>query len=379
MEMSNGNYFISQSEGIRFPLLLVEWIFSFICFEIALIFLIRYIKQRQEKQQKELVNLQELGYASLFMGFSIMWFFFIIGDYYSSVEVVSPFLIWSIGSMRYLFLNCGYLSLMVGAFLFILLMEKYKVYLVRKYFFSACFLTLIVIFIIFFFIDIQFTQDLTFAFWPLFFLFFLIYIVDFVRKVQTRQSLVRGLLKFLPGFLLLAIGFMFTTDFMIDALGLEFRLVGSILQILAIFSISFFFITLPPFAEFDWRNKIEHLFIIDKAGICLYNKTFDETSEIMDENLISGAISSINLMLKELTADEGVSVIKKKGKAIIIFPSKFIAGVMFCKEDLNFIKLLLKDLIDKFELIYHHILLDWDGDVTIFKPTEKIVNEIFLK
>ena len=78
----------------------MEWIFVITGFEISLMFLLRFFKQ-----EKTLRNLQDLGYFSLFAGFSLMWLFFIIGDYYASTKAVTPFLIWNIGSERALFLN----------------------------------------------------------------------------------------------------------------------------------------------------------------------------------------------------------------------------------------------------------------------------------
>jgi hypothetical protein len=101
----------------------------------------------------------------------------------------------------------------------------------------------------------------------------------------------------------------------------------------------------------------------------------------MNEQLISAALSSINIVLKEMTKSEensgSISVIKKKGENVIIYQGKFISGVLYTTEELNFPKIVLKLFVEKFEMLYQNILLDWKGDLDIFKPTEKIVNEIF--
>ena len=57
---------------LRGPLLVIDWIFVLISFELGLIFLIKYKLQREE-----IKNLQELGYASLFLGISLMILFYI--------------------------------------------------------------------------------------------------------------------------------------------------------------------------------------------------------------------------------------------------------------------------------------------------------------
>ncbi len=140
---------------LRFPLLLIEGILTLMLFEFSLMHILRY---RNQKIRKDIKDLQELGYFALFFGFSIMWFLFIISDYYfSSTESFSPFLIWAKGNGFLVIRNCGYFSLMIGAFVCVFYLEKYKIYLVRKFFFSIGFLILLSCFTIMFFIDINLT------------------------------------------------------------------------------------------------------------------------------------------------------------------------------------------------------------------------------
>jgi hypothetical protein len=308
-----------------------------------------------------------------------MWICFIISDYYfSSTEIISPFLIWNEGSGFVLIRNIGYYSLMIGAFLCVFCLEKYKVYLWKKYLFSMGFLILISVFTIALFYDIYITQTFSYFFWPYFIFFFLIYLTDFVKKVRSREKLIYAVLKSFGGFGIFAVGFLFEIDGVLDTLGLEFRLIGAILQLIGMGIISYFFLSMPAFSEFDWQDKIEQIFLMDSAGICLYHKAFEERSELTDENLVAGAIASINIMLKELTESKegGVSVIKKQDKTIIILPSQMVAGIIFSKEDLNYTKIVLKNFVEKFETIYHDILTDWDGDLSIFKHTDNILTEI---
>jgi len=358
------------SGDIRWPLIFFEWFFTLICFELGLIFLLRY-----KKAEKGLRNEQELGYASLMFGFSVMWIFFLISDYYVSDEIISPFLIWSEGSIRAVFLNFGYFALMLGAFLCIYFMEKYQIYIVRRFFFTYLFSILLIIFIIVFFFSISNTQNLTFIFWPLFILFFLLYFREFRRKAKIQEYSLLYSLVFFSWFACLAIGFFLTTDFSMNNLGSEYRLLGAGLQLFAILSLSLFLMKLPPFSEFDWQEKIENVYLIDLGGICIYNQS---DSESIDKHLVSGAISSINIMLQELTNRKGISVIKKKGKTVIVYPSKYSTGVLFCSEDLNTPKIVLKDFVLKFETIYSHVLQNWDGDIEIFNPVEKMANKFFL-
>jgi len=359
---------------LRMPLLIIEYTFMIICFELGIIYLIKYRKQKEEMKP-----LQIIGYASLFFSYSLMTLFFIIADYYTSDVIETPFIIWRQGSVRAIFLNLGYFSLIIGVFLFIFVMENYKIYAFKKYFFTKCFLILIIIFSIFFFIDIQLTQNLALMFWPLFFLFLVIYIVDYVKIAKTNEKVILKELKILSIFLLLGFGFFLTTDASIGILGLGSRLIGSIIQLIAVVLLFFLFLSLP-LSELDWQGKIEEIWVLIKGGICLYHKNFKKKIEFVEEDLISGAIASVGMMLNELSTSKGkLSIIKKKGKAVYVFTSDYITAVLICKEELNIINFLLKKFVQKFEAIYYKVLIDFDGDKTIFTPVDSIVKEIFMK
>jgi hypothetical protein len=358
--------------SLRLSLLIMEWIFIITSFEISFIFLYRYFQQ-----EKTLRNSQDLGFFSLFFGFSLMWFFFIIGDYYSSQKMTSPFLFWRQGSERALFLNIGYFTMIAAGFFLLYFIERYNIILFRRYLYTYIFSVCAILFLIVFFIDIRLTQPITYMFWTGFLSFFLIYLVRFIKKLKRKGLLLFGGMSFM------LIGFLLTTDALIEVFGLEGRMIGAILQLISVVILSYFFMSLPPFSEFDWQEKIEALYIVNSSGICLLYKIFSNKKELMNEQLISAAILSINAMLKEITKTgesiKGISVIKKKTENVIIYQGSFVSGVLYTSEELNFPKLLLKEFVEKFEKLYQNILLNWNGDTNIFNPTEKIIHEIFLR
>jgi hypothetical protein len=205
----------------------------------------------------------------------------------------------------------------------------------------------------------------------------MVYLIKFLRKLKTK-----GIFLFV-GLAFMLIGFLLTTDALIEIYGLEGRMIGAIFQLISVVILSYFFLNLPPFNEFEWQDKIEALYLVDSAGICLYYKIFSEKKELMDEHLISAAIASINIMLQGLIDSGGeskeISVIKKKGENVIIYPGSIVSGVLYTSEELNFAKIVLKEFVDKFETLYRNILKDWSGDTNIFNPTEIIANDLFSK
>jgi len=360
------------SGDMRFPLLIMEWISVIVGFEISLFFLVRY-----KKQERTLKNLQDLGYFATFSGFSLMYLFYILGDYYSSDSIISPFLIWNYGSERIFFLNLGYFTALIMCFILIFCIEKYNVFLYKKYFYSIIISIFTLLFSIIFFIDIRLTQPLTYGFWYIFLIFFINFLIKFIKKIKYK-----GIFLFIA-IALWASGYSLTTDVYINMFGFESRMIGDILQLISLLMLSYFFFTLTDFSEFGWKEKTEALFLINKAGICLYHKIFKEKKELISENLISAAISIVNEMLKELIGagnDKGVLIIKKPNQIVMIYSGETLSGVLYMTEDLKFPKVILKEFVDKFELLFKNIIQDQTIKFPrdkLFKYTETITKDLF--
>jgi hypothetical protein len=361
-------------DALRFPLLLLEWVFAFISLELGLFVILTY-----RRQQKQLKTFQELGYTALFFGIALMWFFFIVGDYFSSDIGSSPFLIWSEGSMRDLFINCGYYSFMIGGLVFSYLMEKYKIILFKKYLFTYILLIYNITSLIIILFNLEIIQILFIVYWFFFITFFTIYFIRFYIMVFKRERILVKLIKSVPIFLLLSIGFLFSLEYLYTLYGLTFRLAGSIFQIIIGGGIFASFRNLPPLSEFDWQVRLQELYVMTKSGICIYNKSFQEKTEVFDEHIISGAFVSINVLLNELApaTTQGSSIINKKGKTVNLYAGTFLTGVIISTEELPPINFYLQEFILKLEQIYSSVLSDWKGEIEIFAPIAHIAKGYF--
>jgi len=186
------------------------------------------------------------------------------------------------------------------------------------------------------------------------------------------------MLTFLP-FLLLLIGIFLTSDYSINLVQILFRLIGSLFQLVGVIFFAFFFLRFPTFSEFEWKDKIEEVFLINTNGACIFYKSYIQKIDLLSEHLITSAITSVNVMLKEILkpGSREVSVIKKKGKLIYIFPSDLITGVIFSKKESKVIDLYMNRLILKVEQVYKNVLTNWDGDLNIFIPIRDIYEKIF--
>jgi len=308
-----------------------------------------------------------------------MNFFFLIADYYPIGILISPFLIWPSGSFRFLFLNIGFLSINLGFLLFTYFMEKNKKFLFNKYFFTCCFSLQTLILGFYFLFDIFSIYYLSFFSLPLFILFLLIYIKDFDKQVKKEKIYPKKGLEMGFSILLILSGYILSQEIIVSILGFITRLVGNSVQLIGIGLLFFIFRNLVPFFEFDWRDKIENIYILDKGGINLYTKSYTEEIKSIDEHYISGAFTSVNIMLNELmnAKNNKISIIEKKNKVITIYSSEFIIGVLVSTEELEYFKHNLRKLVLKIEILYKNLLINWKGDRNEFSSLKEIINEIF--
>lgn len=349
---------------LRYPLLSTEWIIMIIAFELGIFFLIKY------KRQIELLKKsQEFGYFLLFFCYGLMRLSRIISDFYS------------IDLLHIIFVNLKDLSMIVGALLFIFSLEKYRKYFLKKYFFSLSFLILAIIFFFVKTYNSNFLILFYFIIWIYFFIFLLFHLIDLINKMRYIENVTSEILKMLPSIIFLLIGNAFALDFFTNYLGLELRLLGNFLQIISLCLFFNFFYTHPFIFEFNWKQVVEDIYIMNKNGASLFHKSFTPKSTILDDSLVTGAMSSISIILKEVTRskEKGISIIKKKGMIIYIYSSKYIIGVLITKDEIKYIKFFLKKFIKRIEMIFTNVLEDWNGDLHIFSPIEFIIEEMFPK
>ncbi len=348
---------------LRFILMIFEWIFSIISLEFGILFMFKH-----QKEQHKFKYSQDIGYILLFFALSLSQILSVLGSYFTHDNLV-------INIHRFI----SNIFLFTGFLLFILVKEKQRVVLLKQYFFTLSLVILLILYIIFYFVDNVLIIIDSIIFLSLIYLFFIFFFIEFNKKTKLEGNIIKNLmLTFLP-FLLLLIGIFLTSDYSIDLVQIPFRLIGSILQLIGVIFFALFFLKFPAFSEFEWQDKIEEVFLINANGACIFYKSYVQKIDLLSEHLITSAISSVNIMLKEILnpGSREVTVIKKKGKIIHIFPSDLITGVIFSKKESKVIDLYMNRLILKVEQVYKNVLNKWDGDLNIFNPISDIYKEIF--
>lgn len=344
--------------------LTIDWILLFFFVQWALIF---WVKLYNEK--RKLISPQERAFIGLFFGNAFMWLFSIIGDYFASTT-----------NLRFLHMAIGYLAFMIGGLYFILSIERDTIFF-KKYLFTTIFSILISVYGILFLSAIEYITIIRYFYWPLFFVVFTMYIRNLGKKSPT-QKIYKNFrfqrYKFYIGFIFLAAGYAFTTEDLLVALGTEYRLLADLFLLIGLIFISLFFISMPSMVEYEWQQKIDGIYLSLKSGLCIYNKDLTSSEDTIDWAIASSSLAVAKIWLKELTETDEVYTIEKKGKTVIIFPGKFIIGVLICREKLKSLQNLLTFFVERIEGIYYHIFENFTGDLSVFEPIDGIVKEFFL-
>ena len=359
-----GQDFFPLTGTLREPLLIIEWVMVFLFAELAFL-----LYMRKKNKKTKLSNYIENASILFLLAYSSMGIFYIFGDYYMETHL-----------SRLVVFNIGYLLRMILGLVFAYQIEKHQI-IIGKYLFSKILSIFTLISVVLFITAIELTQNASLVlFWiPLISIFF-IYMINLLKKTNENQEIRHYKAKIyisILGAILLGFGFVATSDPVVSLFGLILRLVGDIIQIIGIIVLSIFFINLPSLSEQNWKDKIDKLFLMRASGICVYYKFFKDPTNTRQDQIMSGAINTIKMMLKEISQDDGEMVIEKEGKVLITYQGKYITGVIVADQNLSSLNFLLKRFIEKVEFLYSNIVRDWDGAMEIFLPIENITKEIF--
>ncbi|MEX2757069.1 MAG: hypothetical protein Q6365_016960 [Candidatus Sigynarchaeota archaeon] len=197
------------------------------------------------------------------------------------------------------------------------------------------------------------------------------------KKSTLEPGSTRATVRTYASFLAFGLGHGLTSGVVSYMFDPAFRLVGDAIILCSVPGMSLFIARMPPFIEIDWYDKLESLFIMHPSGVCIYNHYFHKPAIDLHENLITSVITSIRMLLENITNQRGTSVIKKDQNTIIIYPGKYIFCVLICKEDLEAGRFLVKKMTDRIESVFSPVLDQWDGEMAVFEPIDSMRAEIF--
>ncbi|MBD3188470.1 hypothetical protein GF325_16690, partial [Candidatus Bathyarchaeota archaeon] len=355
------------SGGLRLFLLTIDWLSLVLLSELAIVLLVRYWRQGKSKK-----STHDLGFFFLFTGSFLMWLALLGGDYYSGIGWNITWYTGIMISMRVLVNSIGYYTFSIAVLLHVLFIEMDRKYAVRKYFFTMLYSILIISCTIVFFTKIEISWVILVLSIGFMIFFHGIYSMKISKALEDH-----GFLRMVMPFLLLVSSFLTTRDFFFNITGEPGRLIVSSIMLGSIIGCYVFFLKLPPIPEIDWMESVQAVYLLDKAGMCLFEKNYRTATTGYSSHLITSAMSSVNTVIRELTGGDvgtndriGISVIRKENKTITSYIGKLVDGVVVSSGDFKGIKNALQDLVIKVESMFANVLPTWDGDSKIFSPVE---------
>ncbi|HMF34510.1 MAG TPA: hypothetical protein VKK79_24015 [Candidatus Lokiarchaeia archaeon] len=358
--------------NLSLPLLVVEWICAILRGEMGIIFVVKYFKNREKR------TVQDLGFAALCFGFAAAGFIQIIADFNLGEISTAPAGVWAGIDPRTITWNLGFLGIVGSSFTFIILMERHVKFF-RKYHFTLIYAILTSIYIAILIWGIAEGKTFALVFGVLIFFSFFAFLREIAGKLRAKSNFPRMLQLLLVAVVFFLIGYVMTTDIAIALFGLESRLVGDFIEVVSFVTACTLLLRLPPITMLEWEIFIENIFLIGRSGICLFQKSFAQHSSDFDDSLLTSAIATVNTLIQEMVAagKEGLTVIKKEKKYVTIFSSALVTGAAICTEDNPIVAYNLKLLVEQFEAIFGDVITNWNGNGSVFRPVDGLIDQIF--
>ncbi len=117
---------------------------------------------------------------------------------------------------------------------------------------------------------------------------------------------------------------------------------------------------------------LQDIWILDKAGIVVFHRTFGE----LDAQLFGGLMSALNSFSKNLS-EEGLTSFEISKKKFAIYRRKkflFVGNAATKVKEKRIFKE-LEIIADKFFQTYEDILENWQGDISLFSNFENEIED----
>lgn len=329
---------------------------------VALQFVITYIYQWTKSPYRKISDLR-FSWSIFLLSIMANIFFYIISDFYT------------IGEERMLFLRLGSSALLIGLAIFANIQERALPYRTRNIF---GFLGIVMAILIFFIPPTLFSILQYLIIGVPYSLLFILFI-GYIWK-QTIGPFRKKVYSFVFGFIVGLIGYVFLTDYLVNVLGHFVYTFGTIFVLSSVFIMSVSIMGMPSFAELNWSQKINDIYLIHKSGMPLFHinmKRKEETDVKDKEVLTGGALTVINMVLQSIVkSGKEIKSIDQENVKLLFGHSSSIILVILAEEDLEILHYKIKQFFKDFFELYGTVPEDIYNRST-FLPARALAMKIF--
>jgi hypothetical protein len=338
-------------------LISLEIVILAIFLEIGIYFFAKYRNNRKNQNP----SFVEFDWGVIFCAFGIAKIFFIASDFYKVNRNVVPVF--------------GYITLSIAALIFLYHIESTKT-LRTNFKLTIIMGIMVAVMIIVFIFAPSYVKTVAYTMSSLAYIILFVYLLVIIKRIWVTYRLYS--IGLFCGIFFWLLGFMGTSDASLYFFGFfEIRIAGDFLIIAGLLFMGFFLNFIPSLAEIGWRDKIKYIILISEQGINLYSENFQEKKEI-NEVIVSGGLWGVQLFIKNVLEGAGnLKVIARGDDVILLDYGEKVNAIMVVRQELEILKFLLRNLVEKFEEFYGNILANWNGDTHIFQPVKMLIDDIF--
>jgi hypothetical protein len=196
-----------------------------------------------------------------------------------------------------------------------------------------------------------------------------------IRTVKGRMR--RAIGMFFISFIFLIIGYMLESDYLVvDLIGPVSYTAGALIIAAGCIVMGTTLPNITDFDEFNWWSAVRELYILTRDGVSLLSIDLSEgrASTLDTESLLaSSGITGIRTVLKKIIGTEEELQIVDQGTMKMLFAySKHVLGVLVVTKPLETLIEKLTSFITRFEVLYAEILRDFDGNISVFAPAQRL-------
>jgi hypothetical protein len=162
--------------------------------------------------------------------------------------------------------------------------------------------------------------------------------------------------------------------------------VGTIIEILAWLGVRYFFLEIPSYGEFEWRDGLCELYIIvENSGTTIYTKYFkakakstdNQEVNLPDSELVGGGMIGIQAILEQIAKTSGLlENVSIGNKNLYFVHGEFMLCVLITDKKLGVYSGILNSLVRDIEL-NNPSLSNFGGEISRYKKSiEKSIVEI---
>jgi len=326
---------------------------------LALEFALVIFNEWRKLRTRRLTDLR-VGWGGFLTLAAVHLVFFVIADFYSFTTADREF-----------WIRLGYVALQIGLTVLSFTIERILPYRTFHVFSGVCAVGAAVSIVL----PLQILQLIALG--------VLTPVVLTVLLLFTYYTLktVRGVVRvavgsFLFAFLLVILGYGLTSDAAMRLWQQTSYTVGAIVIAAGLVGMGVALLNIPSFDEMNWGTAVRELYMLTRDGIGLLSLDLSKrqvsTTET-DALLASSGIAGVRGVLKEIMGTEEEIRVVDQGTLKMLFAyGPHVIGVLVATKPLETLVVKLANFVRNFELLFAGALDNFDGNVMVFKPAQRM-------